>query len=41
MEQQLLFEKKDVIMEYEEFKKQVLNFFRNIKKDFGKRCKDE
>lgn len=41
MEQQLLFEKKDVIMEYEEFKKQVLNFFRNVKKDFGKRCKDE
>ena len=32
MEQQLL---------YEDFKKQVLNFFRNVKKDFEKRCKDE
>lgn len=41
MEQQLLFDKKDAMMEYEDFKKQVLNFFRNVKKDFEKRCKDE
>ena len=41
MEQQLLFDKKDAMMEYEDFKKQVLYFFTNVKKDFEKRCKDE
>lgn len=41
MEQQLLFDKKDAMMEYGDFKKQVLSFFRNVKKDFEKRCKNE